>query len=286
MAKKPAVEPKKLSVTCPHCGHKQLEPPAAYSTVCKGCRKHFRVEDAAKPAPKALAAKHDLRRVMCFKCNTELEVSATAQSTMCKRCSSHMDLRDYEITNAVSKNFQTKGRFVIQQGGYVFNTETTATDIVLKGRFLGKLHAENILEIHSTAEIKGTFKAAKLVIPAGQRFHWSEPLKLEAAEISGELVANIAGAKQIVLKPTARLFGNVHTQHLVIEEGAVVLGNMTVGAPALEAQAAAEATVTAKPSKPAPESSTGTHLTVPRSVPKKTAAPLRAHTQFVRKRSG
>jgi cytoskeletal protein CcmA (bactofilin family) len=224
---------------------------------------------------------------MCFKCNTELEVSLTAQSTMCKRCSSHMDLRDYEITNAVSRNFETKGRFVIQQGGYVFNTITTAGDIVLKGRFLGKLCAENTLEIYSTAELKGTFKAGKLVIPAGQKFHWPEPLQLEAAEIAGELVANIAGAKQIVLKPSARLFGNVQAQNLVIEEGAVLQGQMIVGAPALAAQA-----VSTKPTAPNAQSSTGTHLAaVPRSTAQKTAAqktaaPLRAHTQFVRKRSG
>jgi cytoskeletal protein CcmA (bactofilin family) len=226
---KPAAKSKKLSVTCPKCGHKQLEPPAAYSTVCKGCGQHFRVEDALKPAPKPAAAPRDVRRVTCFKCNTELEVSASAQSTMCKRCSSHMDLRDYEITNAVSRNFETKGRFVIQPGGYLFNSATTATDIVLKGRFLGKLHAENALEIHTGAEIKGSFKAAKLVIPAGERFHWSEPLKLEGAEIAGELVANIESAQKVVLKAAARLFGNVRASNLVIEAGAVIQGKIEVG---------------------------------------------------------
>ena len=229
--KKPAAKSKTLSVTCPKCGHKQPEPPAAYSTRCKGCGQHFRLEDALKPAPKAAAAPRDVRRVTCFKCNTELEVSASAQSTMCKRCSSHMDLRDYEITNAVSRNFETKGRFVIQPGAYLFNSATTATDIVLKGRFLGKLHAENILEVHNGAEIKGTFKAGKLVIPAGQRFHWPEPLKLDAAEIAGELVANIETAQKVVLKAAARLFGNVRASNLVIEAGAVIQGKVEVGIP-------------------------------------------------------
>lgn len=234
MAEKPAAKSKKLSVTCPKCGHKQLEPPAAYSTVCKGCGQHFRLEEALKPAPKRVAVPRDTRRVMCFKCNTELEVSASAQSTMCKRCSSHMDLRDYEITSAVSRNFETKGRFVIQPGGYLFNTETTATDIVIKGRFLGKMYAENTLEIHNGAEIKGTFKAKKLVIPAGQRFHWPDALRLEAAEISGELVANIDAAETVVLRPNARLFGNVRAQNLVIEEGAIIQGKMEVGVPQKE----------------------------------------------------
>ena len=250
MAEKPAAKSKKLSVTCPKCGHQQLEPPAAYSTVCKGCGQHFRVEEALKPAAKPAAAPRDTRRVMCFKCNTELEVSASAQSTMCKRCSSHMDLRDYEITSAVSRNFQTKGRFIIQPTGYLFNTETTATDIVIKGRFLGKIYAENTLEIYNGAEIKGTFKAKTLVIPSGQRFHWADGLRLEGAEVAGELVANIHSAQTVVLKAGARLFGDVRAQNLVIEEGAVVQGKMEVGVPLPETPAEAPKPLMAFPPAP------------------------------------
>jgi cytoskeletal protein CcmA (bactofilin family)/ribosomal protein S27E len=236
-AKKPATpKSNKLPVTCPHCGHKQLEPPAAYSTVCKGCGQHFRVEDAAKAATKTAVAKTIARKggrqVTCFKCNTELDVSPSAQSTMCKRCSSHMDLRDYSITNATSRNFQTKGRFVIEQGAYLFNTDTTATHVILKGRVLGKLTAEDSLEIYSTAELKGSFKARNLVIPAGQRFRWPEPLNLHGAEIAGELVASIKGGHTVVLKSTARLFGDIQSENIVIEDGAVIVGDMKITPPA------------------------------------------------------
>ena len=231
--KKPAT-PKlnKLSVACPHCGHKQLEPAAAYSTVCKGCGQHFRLEDSGKPAAKAPPARKGGRQVTCFKCNTELDVSLTAQSTMCKRCSSHMDLRDYSITNATSRNFETKGRFVIEQGAYLFNTDTTATHVILKGRVLGKLTAEDSLEIYSTAELKGSFKARNLVIPAGQRFRWPEPLKLHGAEIAGELVANIQDGHTIVIRGTGRLFGDVQSQNIVIEPGAIIVGDMKITPPA------------------------------------------------------
>ena len=228
--KKPATpKSNKLSVTCPHCGHTQLEPPAAYSTVCKGCRQHFRLQDAAKPVPViAAGARKGGRQVTCFKCNTELDVSPTAQSTMCKRCSSHMDLRDYQITNATSRNFQTKGRFVVEEGAYLFNTDTTATHLIVKGRVLGKLTAEDSLEIYSTAEIKGSFKAHKLVIPAGQRFRWPELLNVQGAEIWGELVANIKGGKTIVIKASGRLFGDVQAENIVIEPGAVIVGQMNI----------------------------------------------------------
>jgi len=229
VTKKPATpKSNKLPVTCPHCGHSQLEAPAVYSTVCKGCRQHFRVQDSGKAPALEPVARKGGRQVTCFKCNTELDVSPTAQSTMCKRCSSHMDLRDYTITSATSRNFQTKGRFVVEEGAYLFNTDTTATHLILKGRVLGKLTAEDSLEVYSSAEIKGSFKARKLVIPAGQRFRWPEPLTLQGAEISGELVANIKGGRTIVIRSTGRLFGDVQAENIVIEPGAVIVGEMKI----------------------------------------------------------
>jgi cytoskeletal protein CcmA (bactofilin family) len=233
----------KVLVACPKCGHAQSEPAAAYSSVCKKCRQYFRLEDVLHGSPdgkpqagngssaKAAPASrpHEVRHVTCFQCGTELEVSPSAQSTMCKRCSSHLDLRDYQISSAVSKNFRTHGRFVVEEGGYVFNTETFAADVVIKGRFLGKLNAYHSLEIHRNAEIKGTFQTGKLVIPAGSVFRWPETITPGGADISGELIASVKSAGKVVLRSTARLFGDVEARELVVESGAVVVGTVKVG---------------------------------------------------------
>ena len=222
----------KRSVICPKCGHTQPEPAAAYSTVCKKCRQHFRLQDLRQPAAKAQESNRSQRRVTCFSCGAELDVPPSAQSTMCKRCSSHVDLRDYQIANAVSKNFKTKGRFVIEESGFLFNTESIGGEVILKGRLLGKITAERSLEIHNTAEIKGSLKAAKLIIPAGNRFRWPDILPLVSAEISGELVANLHARETVVFRSTARFFGDVEAGGLVVEEGAVLVGTMRIGAAA------------------------------------------------------
>lgn len=218
----------KVLVACPVCGHQQSEPASAFSTVCKKCRQYYRVQDQLKPAAPAPAPARDMRRVTCFKCAAELDVPAAAQSTMCKKCSSHVDLRDYQITNATSKNFKTKGRFVIEEGAYLFNTDTTAGDVVLKGRFLGKLTAEKSLEIHNGAELKGTFTAGLLIIPQNNRFRWPEPLQLGGADISGEFVANVRAKQTVTLRATARFFGDIEAGGLVIEPGAVFVGKANI----------------------------------------------------------
>ena len=85
-------QPDKMQVVCPHCGHSQPEPRGAFSTVCKKCRGHIAIEDAPKPARKPAAGAQNKagiggegRKISCFECGTELEVSPSAQSTMCKQ---------------------------------------------------------------------------------------------------------------------------------------------------------------------------------------------------------
>lgn len=236
-----SLKPDKIKVECPHCGHIQDEPRTCISTVCKSCRKNFSLEAAAKPKTKSKAAPAkpaptaERKKVTCFDCGTVLEVPLEAQSTMCKRCSRYMDLKDYHISSAVSKNFKTKGLFEIQPTGYVFNTEVTAGEAVIKGRLLGKLATEGSLTIHTSAEIKGSFTAGRLVIPAENHFRWREPIKAGAADIAGELAADLRTTGTIVLRATGRMFGDLQGGGLVVEEGAVVVGYMRIGVKAAEA---------------------------------------------------
>lgn len=225
----PVSQQDKVTVACPHCGHKQLEPRTGISTVCKKCHGHFRLQEALKPVKKAAAPAPEKRRITCFECGAELDVVLSAQSTMCKRCSRYIDLKDYLITSAVSKNFKTKGSFTIEPTGYVFNTETVAQDIIIKGRFLGKLTAWGSLTIYSTAEIRGTFKAHNLIVPVTNYFRWKDTIAVDSADIAGELAADIKVEGTIVLRSTAHFFGDIEAKNLVVEEGAVLVGNLRLG---------------------------------------------------------
>ena len=190
----------KVLVKCPRCGHPQPEPRGAYSTVCRKCGRHFRLEEVLHPSADVAPAAPQLRRITCFECGAALEVPATAESTMCKRCSRYVDLKDYYISSATSKNFKTKGVFVIEPKGYVFNTEAIVGEAVIKGRFLGTLIAERSLTIYATAEIKGSFTAGCLVIPEAHYFRWPKPIRVGSAEVAGELSANLHAQRAVVLR--------------------------------------------------------------------------------------
>ncbi len=216
-------------VVCPHCGHQQPEPNSAFSTLCKKCGEHIRVQEALHPGRKAPERAPQQRRITCFECNAELDVPASAESTMCKWCSRYLDLHDYRITTAMAKNFKTKGRFVVEAKGNVFNTDIIAGEVVIKGKLHGKLRAERSLTIYSGAEIKGSFTTAHLIIPPDNHFRWTNPLMIGSAEIAGELAASLQATGTVILKSTARCFGDLAAVSLVIEEGAVVVGNLRIG---------------------------------------------------------
>ena len=190
------------------------------------------MQEAQRPKKEAGKRALDTRHIACFQCGTELEVAVAAESTMCKRCSTHVDLRNYDINQAVSKNFRTYGAFVIGEKGYVFNTEADVGDAVIKGRFLGKLHARRTFTLHPGAEFKGSFKAGLLILPAGTHLHWKPPLNVENVEIGGELVTDVKIPGTVTLKATGRLFGDVEAANLVVEPGAVLVGSVKI-APSL-----------------------------------------------------
>ena len=226
----PAKKQDKVLLTCPHCGHQQAEPRQAFSTICKKCGQHLRVQDILNPPKKGAERGPKRKHITCFECGAELDIPASAESTMCKRCSQYVDLHDYRITTAIAKNFKTKGTLVVELKGYVFNTESMVGDAVIKGKYHGKLVARGSLTIYSTADIKGSLTAAHLIIPPENHFRWPHQIQVGSAEIAGELAANLRAQDAVTLKSTARFFGNVDARDLVIEDGAVVVGKMQIGA--------------------------------------------------------
>ncbi|HTR41660.1 MAG TPA: polymer-forming cytoskeletal protein [Pseudomonadales bacterium] len=217
-------------LACPHCGHQQPESREAFSTICKSCGQHLRVQEILKPSAKAPDRAPKKKLITCFECGAELAVPLGAESTMCKQCSAYVDLHDYTITSSLAKNFKTKGTFIIEPKGWVFNTESSVGDAVIKGKFHGKLTVERSLTIHSTAEMKGSLTAGQLVVPPKNHFRWPNQIKVGSAEIAGELAADLWAEGTVIIKADARLFGNVDARNIVVEDGAIIVGKMQIGA--------------------------------------------------------
>src|SRR6266699_956854 len=166
--------------------------------------------------------------VTCPRCGHQQPEPRAAISTACKQCGQY--IRVQEVLKPAARA-QERPREIRKITCFECGTEleVAVSDAIIKGELLGKLTAERSLTIYSAADIKGSFKAGRLVIPAENHFRWKEEIKAGSADIAGELAANLHADGSVVLRATGRLFGDVEARNLVIEEGAVMVGKAKIG---------------------------------------------------------
>jgi cytoskeletal protein CcmA (bactofilin family) len=95
--------------------------------------------------------------------------------------------------------------------GSEFEGKLTFKDTVrIDGTFHGEITSENTLIVGETGSIEATIKSNTVVV-------------------SGSVVGNIHAGRQIVLHKSAKVDGDMTAPSLIIEEGAVFNGRLTMG---------------------------------------------------------
>jgi len=95
--------------------------------------------------------------------------------------------------------------------GSEFEGKLSFKDTVrIDGRFRGEISSENTLIVGESGEIEASIKSRNVVV-------------------SGSVVGNVVASAKVMLHKTARISGNVETGCLVMEEGAVLNGEVKMG---------------------------------------------------------
>jgi len=96
--------------------------------------------------------------------------------------------------------------------GSEFEGKLSFKDTVrIDGAFRGEISSENTLIVGESGEIEATIRSTVVVI-------------------SGSVVGDITATRQVVLHKTARVQGDVDSPSIVIEEGALFNGNLSMKA--------------------------------------------------------
>ena len=256
-----ADEPKshRIELTCPECGHRQLEPAMVVSTQCRSCRANFQVIEGKAvpkvkaatrvarirtevppeaPAPQATYSKAPspppsrnpllrfffrqkaMREVSCFNCGHVHKAVPEAQSSQCPRCSSYISLRDYEIDEPWNRRIQTRGDVVIEKNGVVTGITIQCHNLTILGELAGSVDCSGDLIIRSHGKILGKVSCRQLRVERGARVEFLNPVIAGSAYIDGQVRGQISCSGSIVLEKRAQLQGLVRTSSLVIKEGA------------------------------------------------------------------
>jgi len=98
--------------------------------------------------------------------------------------------------------------------GSEFSGKLSFKDTVrIDGRFEGEIQSENTLIVGETGQVHANIQS-------------------EIVTVSGEVRGDIVARRQVNLHKTARVHGNVQTSSLVVEDGAQINGQLSMGAQA------------------------------------------------------
>jgi len=100
----------------------------------------------------------------------------------------------------------------IDQGSEFEGKLSFKETVRIDGTFTGEISSENTLIVGETGEISASIHSKSVMI-------------------SGAVVGDVFASRQLVLHKTARLQGNVETPSLVVEEGAVLNGQIKMTRP-------------------------------------------------------
>jgi cytoskeletal protein CcmA (bactofilin family) len=98
----------------------------------------------------------------------------------------------------------------IDQGSQFEGKLSFKDTVRIDGGFQGEIASENTLIVGESGEVQATIHSQVVVV-------------------SGTVIGDIVAKRQVVLHKTAKLEGNVSTPSLVVEEGAILNGNLSMG---------------------------------------------------------
>src|SRR3954451_15289877 len=113
------------------------------------------------------------------------------------------ELGNQEFPTIIGQDASFKGELTFEKG------------LRLMGRFEGKISTPGRLHVAKEAKMQADVEAGAIVV-------------------EGDVRGNLTAADRIELKQSARYEGDLRTTKLVVDEGAVFSGNVTVGPEAIK----------------------------------------------------
>ena len=95
---------------------------------------------------------------------------------------------------------------IVDQGCALEGRLTFVGTLVLNGKFQGEIHSSGTLLIGETGQVQANLEADVLIV-------------------SGHVIGNIAARERVELRSKARIFGDITTPVLILEEGVIFDGH-------------------------------------------------------------
>jgi cytoskeletal protein CcmA (bactofilin family) len=175
-----------------------------------------------------MPAKHVIE---CYECGYKFQLHGRAAKTNCSKCRAMLDLGDHTIDSEWTETLKTVGTIRLAAGGILKTGDLIANDVVLEGIVeAGRIRAMRRLEIGESAIFsEKSVSAANLKIGAGAVITLKQEARYRDVEVLGTLNARLHASGTVTVRPGGLLAGEVHTEHLVVDDGGGLKAVLHIG---------------------------------------------------------
>ncbi|MGF1678310.1 MAG: hypothetical protein ACFCUX_03840 [Candidatus Methylacidiphilales bacterium] len=181
--------PKRQEVTCPACGHLQLDYVEASSYFCRACGHRFTTQPKVRSGNKRLEKRDKSllrRKIICFSCQHSMDVPEASDSWQCPSCSVYLDLKNHHICSTVGRSIQTYGTITLAPRGYFSGNQAGATHIYFEGGGAsGRVVALENMEIRKTSRVRADLSCVRLEIWQGAVLESNRSVRCQDMVVSG-----------------------------------------------------------------------------------------------------
>jgi cytoskeletal protein CcmA (bactofilin family) len=159
--------------------------------------------------------------IECYECSYKFQVHGRATTTHCPKCRVLLDFKDYLIDSEWVETIKTAGTIRLAATGVLKSGDLIGAEVIIEGIIEGgRARALRTIELGAGAIFsEKAVSAPNLRIAPGAEFRFKQEARYRNVEIFGALHAKLESTGIIIVKPGGLLEGEVHAQHLVVEEG-------------------------------------------------------------------
>ena len=159
--------------------------------------------------------------IECYECSYKFQVHGRATTTHCPKCRVLLDFKDYLIDSEWVETIKTAGTIRLAATGVLKSGDLIGAEVIIEGIIEGgRARALRTIELGAGAIFsEKAVSAPDLRIAPGAEFKFKQEARYRNVEIFGTLHAKLESTGFIIVKRGGLLEGEVHDQHLVVEEG-------------------------------------------------------------------
>jgi cytoskeletal protein CcmA (bactofilin family) len=189
---------------------------------------HDPQKPGARVARTAVPVKH---QIDCYECGYKFQVHGRVTNTHCPKCRALLDLSDHVIDTEWVDTIKTAGTIRLTPTGILKNGDLIGADVILEGIIEGgRARALRTLELGAGAIFsERAVSGPDLRIASGADFKFKQEAKYHNVEVHGTFRARLEATGVVTIKPGGLLEGEVHTEHLVVEDGGGLNADLRIG---------------------------------------------------------